>query len=116
MSSVIQLKQTGCSRSKQDKATQTYPYHTLTVDEENQANAPDIGEILKELRELKELMQDMKGRQNSMEKAISKITKLMERKDFDLAKSTHAVNTSNILIIFIKNTQKATYAGTMVYQ
>lgn len=111
---MIQFKQTGFCRSKQDKATKTYPYYTLTVDEENQPNPPDIGEILKELRELKELMHDMKGRQNSMEKAISKIAKLMERKDFDLAKSTHAVNTSNILIIFIKSTQKATYAGTIV--
>lgn len=50
------------------------------------------GEILKEIKELKALINDVKTKQGAMEKALLKINKRLDLKDFDLAKSTHAVS------------------------
>ena len=50
------------------------------------------GEIVKEIKELKALINDVKTKQSDMEKALLKISKRLDMKDFDLAKSTHAVS------------------------
>jgi flagellar motor switch protein FliM len=54
---------------------------------------------LKEVRELKNRLSEVNKRQIDMEKTLMKINKKLDMKQFDLAKSTHAVSTLHIIII-----------------
>lgn len=63
------------------------------------ATSEDASEIiLKELRELKDLVRDVQKRQGTMEKAVKNLASQLGAKQFDLAKSSHAVSFLNLII------------------
>ncbi|CAB4029903.1 Hypothetical predicted protein, partial [Paramuricea clavata] len=63
---------------------------------EPEAEPSEENAVLQELRELKDLMKSIKVKQSQMEKTLVRITKLLDPKDFELAKSSHAANVTKI--------------------
>ena len=53
--------------------------------------------VLSELREIKNMLKDIKNKQGEMEKALVKVNKQLADKNFDLAKSSHAVSIFYVL-------------------
>ena len=73
-------------------------------EEVNEVTSSQLGAVLKEFRELKEMVQEVntrqttiEKRQTTIEKSLNRLTKQMDQKEFDLAKSTHANNVTKIL-------------------
>ena len=83
------------------------------VDKEvNEVASSQLGEVLKELCELKEMVQQVNTKQVTIEKGLNRLTKQMVQKDFDLAKSSHAVN---YLDVFFHTNTLITFTGSPKY-
>ncbi len=75
----------------------------------------DSSQVIKELGELKELMKDIQKRQGAMEKAIKNLASELGVKQFDLAKSSHAVSLCFFNLIITNTTCYIFFLYVLVY-
>ncbi|CAB4001265.1 Hypothetical predicted protein, partial [Paramuricea clavata] len=73
-----------------------WAFNLKTFKDEPEAEPSEENAVLQELRELKDLMKSIKAKQSEMEKTLVRITKQLDTKDFELAKSSHAANVTKI--------------------
>ena len=70
-----------------------------TVDEEE---TNDMAKVLKELSEIKDMVKGVQAKQRDIEKNVQRLTRAMDKKEFDLAKSAHAVNAFNKFLYLVQ--------------